>query len=481
MINKKLLDGLTEAEFITFVREEYTARREERKAYDLQWQLNMNFVAGNQYCVVTPRGDIAETVKEYDWQQREVYNHLAPILETRLAKLSRVRPKMAVIPAGSDDNDIYTAQASGTVLASVSDRIKLAELIAQATMWSETCGTVFYKVDWDQDEVAVNVVSPFELYPDTSAVEAPDDCQSLIHARAVPVRMLEDLYDVTVPGESVCVFCTDGMLAGGMSKLLQTKRKDYAVLTEYYERPSRKFVGGRYAILAGDRLIRLTEMPYRNGTDGTIAYPFVKQVSVAQPGCLWGASVIERAIPVQRAYNAVKNRKHEFLNRLAGGVLTVEDGSLDTDELAMDGLNPGKILVYRQGASAPRFLDTGHLPSEFSQEEDKLLAEFIAVSGVSEIMRSSTTSHSVNSGVALQLLIEQDDTRLAVTAELVKRSVLRVAAQILRLYKQFATGKRMARVIGKDGSVECQYWQASDITSDDVVFVTENEISSTPA
>ena len=43
--------------------------------------------------------------------------------------------------------------------------------------------------------------------------------------------------------------------------------------------------------------------------------------------------MVERAIPVQRAYNAVKNRKHEFLNRIAMGVLTVEDGSVDTDNL----------------------------------------------------------------------------------------------------------------------------------------------------
>ena len=44
--------------------------------------------------------------------------------------------------------------------------------------------------------------------------------------------------------------------------------------------------------------------------------------------------MIERIIPVQRAYNAVKNRKQEFLNRLSMGVITVEDGSVDTDDLA---------------------------------------------------------------------------------------------------------------------------------------------------
>lgn len=66
--------------------------------------------------------------------------------------------------------------------------------------------------------------------------------------------------------------------------------------------------------------------------------------------------MVERTIPIQRAYNAVKNRKHEFLNRIAVGVLAVEDGSVDVDNLETEGLSPGKILVYRQGSNPPRLM-----------------------------------------------------------------------------------------------------------------------------
>ena len=55
----------------------------------------------------------------------------------------------------------------------------------------------------------------------------------------------------------------------------------------------------------------------------------------------FGTSVVERIIPVQRAYNTVKNRKHEFMNRMAVGVMAVEDGSVDTDDLEEEGLPPG--------------------------------------------------------------------------------------------------------------------------------------------
>ena len=55
------------------------------------------------------------------------------------------------------------------------------------------------------------------------------------------------------------------------------------------------------------------------------------------------------------------------------------------------------------------------------------------------------------------------------------------ARQILRLYKQFGTDARLSRISGRGGQVELLYWSASDISSDDVVFETDNELLSTPA
>ena len=90
----------------------------------------------------------------------------------------------------------------------------------------------------------------------------------------------------------------------------------------------------------------------------------------------FGQSMVERAIPLQRAYNAVKNRKHELINRLCGGVLAVEDGSVDTEELEAEGLRPGSVVVYRRGSSPPSMLEQGGVPSALSAEELRLEEEF---------------------------------------------------------------------------------------------------------
>lgn len=63
--------------------------------------------------------------------------------------------------------------------------------------------------------------------------------------------------------------------------------------------------------------------------------------------------LVSRLIPLQRAYNAIKNRELEYINRISMGVLCVEDGSADIDELREDGVSGGKVIVYRQGANPP--------------------------------------------------------------------------------------------------------------------------------
>ena len=40
------------------IKADFLARQRMRRPYELGWQLNMNFVMGNQYCQVGPRGSI---------------------------------------------------------------------------------------------------------------------------------------------------------------------------------------------------------------------------------------------------------------------------------------------------------------------------------------------------------------------------------------------------------------------------------------
>lgn len=469
---------------------DFYSRQEERRKLEKQWELDLEFLAGNQYCEISPRGEVEEEEKYYYWQNRGAFNHIAPIIDSRVAKLTKMKPIMSVKAAGAEESDVKNAKLATALVNSSYQRLSLGDVISKTTGWSESCGTGFYFIGWNPDagkllgevdgkkvfegDVVVESVSPFEIYPDSLCYENIESCESIIRARAMKTADVERLYGITVAGEDVEVFGVDKTATG------KSIVHDSVLVLEKYERPTADFPDGRLIVACEKTILYMGELPYVNGVEGRRGFPFVKQNSIDKAGCFFGMSMVERLIPVQKAYNAVKNRKQEFLNRLTMGVVAVEDGSVDTDELAEEGLSPGKIIVYRQGATPPALMGTGTMPTDLNREEDRLLNEFILLSGVSEFSRSTDVAAGT-SGVALQLLIEQEDARLNAVTENVRSAIRETAKQMIRLFKQFATSTRLLRTAGEQGKVELYYFNSSDLGSDDVVFDTESELSYTPA
>ncbi|MCH5161699.1 MAG: hypothetical protein J1G04_06685, partial [Clostridiales bacterium] len=328
-----------EEDLIADIKRDYDARAEARRPFETQWRLNINFYMGNQFCTALPTGEIADVERDYYWQEREVFNHVSSLVETRQAKLNSVRPTLTVRPFSSDDNDIKTAKNSSKILSSTCDKLDMDGVLAEGTMWSEICGTAFYYVGWDdqagldigdgthEGDVTIDVVSPFEIYPDNVGAQNLDDCRSIIRARAVPVDEIKRIYGKTVKPENIDVASFAQIPNGGglvsesvINKLSSAAAADSAVVIERYTLPTKEHPRGVYAVVANGVLLSYGDLPYRNGVDGKYTFPFIKQVSLNAAGCFFGTSIVERSIPVQRAYNAVKNRKHEFLNRLSMGV-----------------------------------------------------------------------------------------------------------------------------------------------------------------
>ena len=167
---------------------DFLRRQEERKLLERGWQIDMNFVRGEQYCDISPLGEIEDEGAAYFWQSRGCYNHIAPTVDARLARLSKVRPALTVRAFSDSPEDLKTARLCSNILKAVKGRVDLDRVIARATLWSEVCGTAFYKIVWNFDEgrligaagdrplhegdVNIAALSPFEVYPDSLTAES---------------------------------------------------------------------------------------------------------------------------------------------------------------------------------------------------------------------------------------------------------------------------------------------------------------------
>ena len=479
---------------------DYNLRREARKSLEMQWQLNINFMMGNQYSYIASNGSVREDEKQYFWQEKEVFNQIAPIVETRISKISSSMPNVTVVPASMEESDFESAKLSKQILSSVSNRLNLVDIQKTATTWSELCGTAFYKVIWNtnsgkmvatddagnkikEGDVQIEVVSPFEIFPDNLSCERLEDINSIIQARAVDIDQVRTEWGIDVDAEDVHAFTLDSTTnnLGGLgynahiNKVANIELAHHCVLIERYIRPCKNLPNGRLTVVAGGKLLFDGDLPYLNDELDGRTFPFVKQISNYMPGSFFGVSVVDRLIPLQRAYNAVRNRKHEYFNRTVMNVLAVEDGSVDTDALELEGLSPGKVLVYRQGSKMPEIMQNPKSAIDFDAEEERLLDEFKTISGVSDMMSKSVAQYTNMSGVALELLAEQDNTRLATAIDSTQLAIKTVAKYVLRLYKQYAVLPRLLKISGAGGSVEMHYWNQNEICSDDVVFDTSTD------
>ena len=63
-----------------------------------------------------------------------------------------------------------------------------------------------------------------------------------------------------------------------------------------------------------------------------------------------------------------------------------------------------------------------------------------------------------------------------------REAIRLLGTQWIRLFRQFATVPRLTRIAGQNaGDVSSMIWKGSDLTSDDVIVDTDNEMTNTPA
>lgn len=500
-------NSLFKEDIIKNVLDKLEERRTERAILEQQWTLNANFLVGNQYCEInTYRGEIEQLEPVYDWLEREAFNNIAPLIETRIANLKKINYMMRVKPATNELDDYAKADVSTSVLQYTQKVSDFESKKNTMIHWNELCGNCFWLSWWDKDkgekyavetvidtdengnerkreqafyqgDIDYGLITPYEIYPESIFKQTVEAQRSIILEQVKTVDDIYDLYGVEVEGSDVETFELTPVGSGGgfgyentvVSIGHRTLKNAEKVIT-YFEKPSKHKPGGQMIIIVGDsELIYYGDLPYGN-------IPIVQCVCREVAGQFFGKSVIEDLIPRQRAYNGCLNRIHEFIKRIALGNTYVEEGSIDIEEYEENGLAPGAMLVYRQGSKPPIPVPNGNLPAEIMSERYNLKTDMEYVAGTSQLMVNGATPAGVTSGTAISNLMEIDNTRLSLTGDHIRNSVRKLAILWLEIYKRYATTRRIVNYVGSNNIAKALVWSNNDINSYDVEYVTENEL-----
>lgn len=492
-------------DIVSMVKDELERRRTDRMNFELQWQLNTNFLNGNQRCGLNLNSMTIEQYSLPEGMEAEIYNQIKPLAKTRRAYLNKLDYGMSVNPRTSEADDVSKAKVSTALLRykqSTSDFDNFKDRLIE---WSENLGVCYVLSWWDVNkgdkigeleqaeidehgiakayteavytgDVDYGLLSAYEVFPESMYKQEIRDQRNVIVEQVLSAEDIYDLYGVDIEGKSIDTYSiapVDG--AGGFgyvatvatltSKTIENAEK---VIT-WFERPGRRYPNGRLIILIGDELFHYGELPYDE-------IPIVACKSDAVPGQFYGESFIKDEIPLQRAYNGMLNTVHDYAKRIAVSNILVEEGSIPNyNEFLQCIYTPGAPVEYKTGYQPPKNMQPADFPAVIYNHLSAIVSDMERTAGVSQ-MQVYGHQTGVQSGKAIEHLSEIDNTRLSLTGDNIRDAVMTLGRMWLSIYKKHATGYRTLRIVGGNDAGDAIIWTSEDINSYDVSFDAENEL-----
>lgn len=420
-------------------------------------------------------------------------NKILPTCQNRLARLIKSPPRYDIRPKSEDEDDKDAARLGKQVLNQQWEALKVNQKRAELVMWLQQAGHSYFKVCWDpslgerkvlppdepggeykvvsEGDIRVDVCSAFEVFPDPLAKNW-EELRYLIHAKIRPLEYFKSRYENgSLVKEEDCwlsslqyelrinSFNTQAGNTG--SSTMQTKNS--AIEISYYEKPSKEHPMGRHIIQANGVLLKDDILPIDE-------IPFVKFDDIKVAGKFYSEAVITHLRPLQDQINRVKNMRAQWTNRLLAGKYMAARGH----GLAAESLNDqsGEVLLFDPvpSASDPVAMQVPVIPQYAYTEEEVLTLDINDTSGINEASRGQMPSASIPA-IGMQLLVEQDDTRIGVETESHEYSYADLGRILLKFTGEYYQTPRVLKMAGKNMEWTTKNFLGEDLRDNFDVFV----------
>lgn len=456
-----------------------------RIAHEGTWMTNIAYLLGfdSVYYDTTNRQFRAvDGASRVGLRRNRVFRNLIlPAVQNRQARLCKNMPRFEVKPEDSSNESKEDARLGYEVLLQLWDDEKVNLKRLPLTMWVQECGHAYLKVGFDDElgdelldpvtgdflgyegKTIIEVVSPFEVFADPLATVL-EEAQWIVQAK---VRKL-DYFKTRYPEKGPQVREEGAWLlsiqyeqriqslnnAGLSSAATSLQMKDAAIELSYYEKRSRKHPQGRHCIIANGIVLKDGPLPV-----GQI--PFAKFDDILVAGKYYSEACITHARPLQDQYNKTLSREAQWINKSlapkyigARGHGIAAEGLNDTDELIEYDSVPGE--------PPPHASPVPVIPPYVFQSKKDLETALFEQFGLGEVSRGVMPSAGIPA-VGMQLLLDQDETRVGIEVEQHEHSYAKVGQLMLMYEAKFR--KTEAKLIQKSatGDVNVTKYTGADL------------------
>lgn len=460
-------------QLVGWIHEQYGKAKQERQRFERQWAINLSFYYGKQniqYLPATagsPGAGRLVTPPAPSWASRRVTNRIRPIIRTEMARLTSNKPNASVVPASSEDQDLFAAQAAEQVWESIYNGRQLHRLFTRSIFWMTIAGTSFTKCWWDPQAydpvtkmpgaIMYGVVSPYHLYVPDLMEEEIEEQPYVFNVYAKSAAWVQSTYGITV---NPSVTSAQNPFENALFVIGTNEAKPDSVLViEAWFKPNAHplFPSGGFVTLVDNQVVAIS-------IDGNFykhnQYPFVKWDHIPT-GTFYSESVITDLLDPQREYNRTKNQIIEAKNRMAKPQLVAPKGSVDPRKITSE---PGIVVEYKPGLDAPRPLPLQPLPNYVVQALDREIMDMEDISSQHQVSRGQAPP-GVTAATAISFMQERDDSLMTTAYQSIEAGWEKLAKQTLSHVVQFWDVPRTVSVTGIDGSFDSIVLKGTELQS----------------
>lgn len=433
-------------------------------------------------------------------------NRILPTVQNRLARLMKNEPRWDVRPNSSDEDDKDGARLAEQIIVQLWDSLGVNKKRPQLLMWAQQAGSSYLKVCWDptlgrkkvmpvdkqgedgrvtriyelvaEGDIRVDVCSYFEIFPDPNA-KSWDENRSVLQVKIRPLSYFKDHY----PERGALVKEEDVWLNSlqyearvnalntvtGAGSLNAAQLKNSAIERLYYEMPSQKHPMGRYVVTANGVLLHDGILPIDE-------IPFIKFDDIVVAGKLNGEAIITHLRPLQDQINRGKTMRAAWMQRMLTGKWLAARGH----NLAREALNDqsGEVVEFDPlpNASEPHAMEVPAIPSYAFEEENTLKTDMDDTAGINEASRGQMPSAQIPA-IGMQLLVEQDDTRIGVETEGHEHSYADLGRILLKFVAKYYETPRLLKISGSDLAYTVRDFKGADIRDNFDVIVKRGSMA----
>lgn len=390
-----------------------------------------------------------------------VVNHLFDLTEQKIARLSRFKPSITVLPANDEANDKISAEFADTVLKHLSRQNNFDTLLQEIERWNAVFGEMYIGIEWNDKigdvhpekkerigDVEYKLKEPFYVFPEPKR-------------KWSDVSYLIEIYDIMHVEEVKKKWKNKKLQSDNSQRVFQeiptevlSKMPEEVVVYRIVHPPNEFLPEGFMAWIAGDQVLDVAkEYPYSHNS-----FPYERITDIDVPGRLHGMSLFEQLKPIQHNYNKLTSLATRNVFLTSHPKIMMPEGAAKVESMG----NAATVVTY-QGPIPPSIITFPANPPEVYGYRDQLREEMQQISGIHGVSRGEPPP-GIRAGIALQFLEEQEQQRA--NASIVKHNdlIVRVNRKAISVagdyYKTKPVDKggdgRMLRILGANNQYEIE-------------------------